>query len=546
MRLYISFLLLALTTNLSSQEFTFVEYVNSLSVGEIIHSDFDGDDKLDFITDSDAADRNFIGLNGDDYIFKVYNESINIQNIRAFDLDFDGDIDVIGSASREDRTILFINDGNANFEMLETSFPNYQGIDFADIDNDGISELILVIGDEIQIIKLPELILDFVITDEDTFFDPSYIKAHDYNQDGHMDIVVASSNNLVIFTQDSPQEFIMSEIEEEVRLPNEFFITDLNQDAIVDFVISGFEDVVLLSDDTGTYNKITIPFDNNYSWLNVADLDGDNIDELIFAEGFFLDESISILRFNSMTDSFEAENLISGLSNTRKGNVVDINNDGLEDIYFYSSGRFITGLQGAINLEDVDGDGFTNDIDCDDNNPNINPEADEICDGLDNNCNGQTDENQTFLSWWIDKDNDGYGEGPIDSSIVDCVQPVGYVQNYDDCNDNNPNINPEAEDIPNNGIDEDCDGEDLLSSIHQLSNSTISIYPNPVINGILNIDVEGKINITAKLFSLDGKLADTTTNNNQLILSPTSAGLYILEIRDLDTGQKILERLIIH
>ena len=40
---------------------------------------------------------------------------------------------------------------------------------------------------------------------------------------------------------------------------------------------------------------------------------------------------------------------------------------------------------------DADGDGYVND-DCDDNDANVNPDAAEICDGLDNNCDGQTDE----------------------------------------------------------------------------------------------------------------------------------------------------------
>ena len=38
-----------------------------------------------------------------------------------------------------------------------------------------------------------------------------------------------------------------------------------------------------------------------------------------------------------------------------------------------------------------DGDGFGSDIDCDDTDPSINPEAPELCDGLDNDCNGIVD-----------------------------------------------------------------------------------------------------------------------------------------------------------
>ena len=77
--------------------------------------------------------------------------------------------------------------------------------------------------------------------------------------------------------------------------------------------------------------------------------------------------------------------------------------------------------------------------------PNTYPGAPEICDGLDNSCEGQVDEGMTP----IDADGDSYyaigscGAGP------------------DDCNDNNFNINPKALDIPYDGIDQDCSGADL-------------------------------------------------------------------------------------
>ena len=98
-----------------------------------------------------------------------------------------------------------------------------------------------------------------------------------------------------------------------------------------------------------------------------------------------------------------------------------------------------------------------NDDDCNDNNPNINPGAFDACDGLDNDCDGQTDENGN-TTFYADNDNDGFGNP--NNTIVDCAAPNGYVSNSSDCNDNNPNINPGATEIPNNGIDEDCDGVD--------------------------------------------------------------------------------------
>jgi hypothetical protein len=94
--------------------------------------------------------------------------------------------------------------------------------------------------------------------------------------------------------------------------------------------------------------------------------------------------------------------------------------------------------------EDSDGDGYIAASDCDDDNPNIHPEAVEGCDGLDQNCNGDIDEG-------FDADRDGYtvcGSGDPDNA---------------DCDDDDGGVHPGAEEQCD-GVDDDCDGatdEDL-------------------------------------------------------------------------------------
>ena len=105
---------------------------------------------------------------------------------------------------------------------------------------------------------------------------------------------------------------------------------------------------------------------------------------------------------------------------------------------------------------DTDMDGFSEEEgDCDDNNSEINPDATEICDLIDNNCDGQIDENIETLTYYIDNDSDGFGD--INNSVQSCVEVEGYVINGEDCDDDNAAINPNAlEDC--DGIDNNCNG----------------------------------------------------------------------------------------
>lgn len=123
--------------------------------------------------------------------------------------------------------------------------------------------------------------------------------------------------------------------------------------------------------------------------------------------------------------------------------------------------------------EDMDGDGYGSLLvttsactaptgyiaitgDCDDSNANVNFDATEVCNEIDDDCNGQTDEGTaTPPIWYQDLDGDGYGN--YSAPLASCTTPIGYVENHDDCDDNDPAISPEAEETWYDGIDQDCD-----------------------------------------------------------------------------------------
>jgi hypothetical protein len=95
--------------------------------------------------------------------------------------------------------------------------------------------------------------------------------------------------------------------------------------------------------------------------------------------------------------------------------------------------------------------------DCDDDDSGRHPEAEEVCDGLDQDCDDLIDEGLAS-TWFMDLDGDGYGSD--EAQVEDCDQPPGSVTEGGDCDDDDAQIHPDATEVPGDGVDSDCDGED--------------------------------------------------------------------------------------
>ncbi len=155
---------------------------------------------------------------------------------------------------------------------------------------------------------------------------------------------------------------------------------------------------------------------------------------------------------------------------TEQCNGKDDNCDGVVD-----EGCVTTSAPTDNQSVDNDGDGYftlTTQPDCNDNNANIHPLANEVCgNGKDDNCNGTVDEGCATTpppagSQCVDADKDGY-----------CT-----LTGQPDCNDQDANVKPGATEQCN-GIDDDCDGlvDEACSTRFPIAGSTATFtvaYPD--------------------------------------------------------------------
>lgn len=95
--------------------------------------------------------------------------------------------------------------------------------------------------------------------------------------------------------------------------------------------------------------------------------------------------------------------------------------------------------------------------DCDDLDDSVHPGAAELCDGLDQDCDLEADEGLPLLDWWLDLDGDGYGDPA--GEVEACRAPVGFVDNGEDCDDDDASAWPGAAEDWTDETDSDCDGE---------------------------------------------------------------------------------------
>ncbi|MBK9506567.1 MAG: T9SS type A sorting domain-containing protein [Bacteroidetes bacterium] len=295
------------------------------------------------------------------------------------------------------------------------------------------------------------------------------------------------------------------------------------------------DDEIIIS---GYSNSIDYDVTPTYGSLNVwtvklgfcttkyyADTDGDGFGDISF------DTLACEIPLGYALDSTDCNDLNPEIHPTLTDicNAIDDNCNGLTD----EDATFVT------YFADIDGDTFgdilndstacneligyvLDNSDCNDTNNAIYPGATELCNYLDDNCDGFIDDNLTYILSYQDNDGDDFGNPLIDS--ISCELPIGFVEDNTDCDDTNPEIYPGATEMLN-GLDDDCDqiADEGLATTDIVKN-TISIFPNPV-NAILFIQSDATQHIT-----IVNQLGEEILHTDLLI------GLNTISVADFASG----------
>ena len=172
--------------------------------------------------------------------------------------------------------------------------------------------------------------------------------------------------------------------------------------------------------------------------------------------------------------------------------------------------------------------------DCDDSDPDISPQGIELCDGVDNNCDGLVDDDDPAVqqrpTWFPDADGDGFGTP--DFSVLACLPPAGsWSLDDQDCDDFFAEIAPGAPESCNL-IDDDCDG------IIDLPDAPLSLGPRAsvslqAVDALTDPVFLSTVDLQA-LYAASGGVGDVDPGALRVAIGSCGGGLSELPVRFLD------------
>jgi len=440
---------------------------------EVAVGDMDGDNALDLaVVNRYSNDVSVLLGNGDGTFQSQQRYAVGDEPrfLAIGDLDGDGVLDLaVGNSQSGDVSVLLGNgDGTFQSQQRYATGYNTRAVAVGDLDGDSVLDLVVVAYTSSSDDNLCVLLGngDGTFQSEQRYQagdGGDEVAVGDLDGDGALDVAVANfvTDNVSVLLGNGDGTFQSLQTYAVGDGPESIAIGDLDGDGVLDLAVANYynrwgDDVsVLLGNGDGTFQSqqmYTAGWDAAY--IEIGDLDGDGAPDLAVAN--VASDDVSVLLGNG-DGTFQSEQRYETGPSPASMAIGDLDGDGVLDLAVPDRvWDEVSVFVKAYFCVDLDGDEYgvynteicpIEELDCDDRNPDVNPGASEICDnGIDDDCDGAIDYPDSDCPC-LDNDGDGYGQ----VANINCT----YAEL--DCDDTDPDVNPGATEICDNGIDDDCD-----------------------------------------------------------------------------------------
>jgi hypothetical protein len=281
------------------------------------------------------------------------------------------------------------------------------------------------------------------------------------------------------------QTFIVFTMPDSIAVSNVVTDTDGNatsydmlEAGTEDFILGGSVEYVYLTSDSTDFSSSAQEIVAGWNLVTSTDVWGDTLydnDEVFGYDSSLVGVAESpFVKINDASDAFDTDLYWIYATDTDgdgepDNTDTDDDNDGVDAFPDDATETDGDGIGDNTDTDtdttDNDGDGYADYVDCNDNDESINPGADEVCDNVDNDCDGSIDNDASDAkTFYADSDGDGHGDDDNGTSTA-CVAPEGFVVSKDDCDDSNEDVNPDSTSIykadrGDGSFDYNCDGKE--------------------------------------------------------------------------------------